>query len=541
MSRFDLRDVSDRINRSRDTKAVVFELLRSLEVPTRGDWRASLAFYEVSQDAFVDVFEREANSLVRREIVVRAADLPERLVRKLFDTSAICNDREKPSMFSGGLGTAPCYVADPQDASPLMPLTVLSEWRSCICLPVGDQADLIGILTITSNRKNAFGGRAVGNIMPVKSLATVALSKHLRRAGRAPAKAAATEVAPAQAAAPKSAAAQAPVSKAAPAQPAAPKPAAAQVPAPKAAPHKAPAPKPAPTQAPAPEVAPAQAAAPKPAPAMPAREAGAFEPETDVSAEIRAQLDALSERSRRIDDEDRTRADALADLTREFESRQKSSDEYRAELDQVKAQMAALEAESMAAVEHLSAAYTEMNEASWKMADLERRVTFARRFLAVIGQEPDDRRLPMVIVGWLSSDLGVDRCSLMTLDDREEALQISAQCGIDAGVAARVRVRVGQGVAGWVAHNRKPLLVRMRSEAEITPEEQADTYNSASFIAVPVVHNGHLYGVLNLSNKQGGELFNGVDFDCASLAGAALAVRFAAAGPSARQAAARAA
>jgi signal transduction protein with GAF and PtsI domain len=67
----------------------------------------------------------------------------------------------------------------------------------------------------------------------------------------------------------------------------------------------------------------------------------------------------------------------------------------------------------------------------------------------------------------------------------------------------------------------------MRSQAEVTPEAQADTYNSPSFIAVPVVHNGRLYGVLNLSNKQGGELFDGVDFDCASLAGAALALRLA--------------
>lgn len=184
MSRFDLRDVSDRLTHSRDTKAVVFEFLRSLE-GARGDWRASLAFYEVSRDAFVDVFELEGSRLIRREIVVSAKELPERLVRKLFDASAIFNATEKASMFSGGLGTAPCYVAEERDASELMPLTVLSDWRSCICLPLGDQSDLIGILVVTSAKKNAFGGRAVSEILPVKSLVTVALAKHLQRAGRA--------------------------------------------------------------------------------------------------------------------------------------------------------------------------------------------------------------------------------------------------------------------------------------------------------------------------------------------------------------------
>jgi transcriptional regulator with GAF, ATPase, and Fis domain len=384
-------------------------------------------------------------------------------VRKLFDASAIFNAAEKPSLFSGGLGTAPFYVAEENDASELMALTVISEWRSCICLPLGDQSDLIGILVVTSAKKNAFGGRAVSEILPVKSLVTVALAKHLQRAGRV---------------------------------------------------------------------------APTPPPSREAE--AAAEAVSEAAAELRAQLDTLSERSRQLGQEDRSRGELLANLTNEYEERKRSSDEYRVELDRVKSLMAALEAQSVAATEHLANAYTEMNDSSWEMADLERRVDFARRFLNLLGQESNEQRLPMAVVGWLSAELRIDRCSLMTLDDSHEVLQISAQCGIDAGVAQRVRVRVGQGVAGWVAHNRKPLLVRMRSQAEVTPEAQADTYNSPSFIAVPVVHDGRLYGVLNLSNKQGGELFDGVDFDCASLAGAALAVRLASFEP-ARSATARAA
>jgi len=473
MSRFDLRDVSDRLTHSRDTTAVVFEFLRSLEA-ARADWRASLAFYEVSEDAFVDVFEIEGNRLIRREIVVKANELPERLVRKLFDASAIFNAPEKPSLFSGGLGTVISYVADERDAPALLALTVLPEWRSCICLPIGDQSDLMAILVITSEKKNAFGGRAVSEILPVKSLVTVALSKHLRRASR------------------------------------------------------------------------------DTAPARPTEEAeAASEAVTEAAAELRAQLDSLTFRAQGVEAvpsrepadiqdangveaaENAENAEDLAALTNEYEERQRSSDEYRVELDRVKTIMADLEAQSVAAAAYLADAYTEMNEASWEMADLERRVDFARRFLLLLGQESNEQRLQMAVVDWLSNELGIERCSLMTVDASRESLQISAQCGIDVGVAARVRVRVGQGIAGWVAHNRKPLLVRMRSQADVTPEAQAGTYNSPSFIAVPVVHNGRLYGVLNLSNKQDGDLFNGLDFDCASLAGAALAARLASCEPAA--------
>ena len=47
MSKFDLRDISERLARSKDTEAVVFEFLGYLQAE-RNDWRASIAFYEVS-------------------------------------------------------------------------------------------------------------------------------------------------------------------------------------------------------------------------------------------------------------------------------------------------------------------------------------------------------------------------------------------------------------------------------------------------------------------------------------------------------------
>ena len=69
MSKFDLRDISDRLTASRSTEAVVFEFLGYLQAQ-RGDWKASLAFYEVSRDALVCVYERHENRLVRKDVTV---------------------------------------------------------------------------------------------------------------------------------------------------------------------------------------------------------------------------------------------------------------------------------------------------------------------------------------------------------------------------------------------------------------------------------------------------------------------------------------
>src|SRR6185369_16283075 len=182
MSRFDLRDVSERLTKSRSVESVISEFLRSLEA-MRSDWRASLAFYEVSQDALVDVYELDEKRLVRRNIVVPVDRLPHRLVRKVFQSNAPIqqNDRE---LFSQP-GAAPHYFPEPLEASELIALTVLGDWESCVCMPLGYQDDLIAMLVIASAKKNAFGGRALGEIVPLKSIATVALAQNLYRSSRA--------------------------------------------------------------------------------------------------------------------------------------------------------------------------------------------------------------------------------------------------------------------------------------------------------------------------------------------------------------------
>jgi len=91
-------------------------------------------------------------------------------------------------------------------------------------------------------------------------------------------------------------------------------------------------------------------------------------------------------------------------------------------------------------------------------------------------------------------------------------------------VAGKAKVRLGQGIAGWVARNRKPLFVRVRDEAGPPPHTDQDAYNSDSFICVPLTHNNQLCGVLNLSNKRDGEAFDGFDLDRAMLAGSIIAM-----------------
>jgi signal transduction protein with GAF and PtsI domain len=142
----------------------------------------------------------------------------------------------------------------------------------------------------------------------------------------------------------------------------------------------------------------------------------------------------------------------------------------------------------------------------------------------VLAQEHEPDEFARTMVAWFCHHFGVERCSLMRLDDSQTALEIAAHVGIDPAIARQVRVRVGQGIAGWVAHNRKPLFVRVRDDAGQLKPGGHDAYNSDSFISVPLVHNNKLVGVLNLSNRSDAQAFDDLDFDRAVLAGALLAM-----------------
>ena len=440
MSKFDLRDISDRLTASRSTEAVVFEFLGYLQ-SQRGDWKASLAFYEVSRDALVCVYERHGNQLVRKDLNVAVDRLPPRLVRKFFHPSAFFNHEDRRSLLSQLFNTAPCYEPDATEIAMLAGLIPGKSAASALCLPLTDHEDMLGMLVVASDQRNAFGGRVISEILPIKSLAAMALSQHLHRAARA-------------------------------------------------------------TAVPAQEVAAHQAAA----------------------REFQDHIQQLSTKAASLEEENRTKAEQLDELAHEIEKLDKSSSQYRDELERVKIQLFALEEQSAAATQHLTEAYSELSATRLRAHEMHSTVSFLKDVFQVLAQEHDEDDFSRTLVSWFCEHFGVERCSLMVLDEQRETLQIAAHRGISPEIANRVRVRIGQGIAGWVAHNRKPLFVRVKDEAEVSGPGGSEAYNSDSFICVPLIHNGRVCGVLNLSNKRDGELFEEVDLDRAVMAGALLAM-----------------
>lgn len=95
-----------------------------------------------------------------------------------------------------------------------------------------------------------------------------------------------------------------------------------------------------------------------------------------------------------------------------------------------------------------------------------------------------------------------DRGSIMLLNEEGNYLYIGAAVGLPEHIVRGERQRVGEGIAGWVAQHRKPLIL---TEGEIPPFALPwlRGRNAYSSVSLPMVHRNRLLGVLNLTKKPG--------------------------------------
>jgi len=243
-----------------------------------------------------------------------------------------------------------------------------------------------------------------------------------------------------------------------------------------------------------------------------------------AASEFAEKIEQLMIHTRELEDDNATKSDRVHELSQRIEHLDRHSNQYRDEFGRVKQALEDLEQQSSRATESLTEASAQLEVAQTQLTQLQGTQEFMRQAFETLAGEHDPRQFPRQMVEWLAEHFGVDRCSVMLVDRSGYLLRIAEQHGIPPEVAEKVRVRIGQGVAGWVALHRKPLFVRATSEASEVERNTQETYNTDSFICVPILYNGRVSGVLSLSNKRDGLAFTDADLDRAVLAAGMFAI-----------------
>jgi len=117
-----------------------------------------------------------------------------------------------------------------------------------------------------------------------------------------------------------------------------------------------------------------------------------------------------------------------------------------------------------------------------------------------------------------------ERASLMILDGSANQLILKAASGFVADPESLPAVRVGEGISGEVIDTGKPVLVtdlRMAGRKAAPPERR---YKTNSFISYPIMIGGRKVGVLNVTDKSGGGVYDEVDLSLLEIIGPQVAL-----------------
>jgi uroporphyrinogen-III synthase len=123
----------------------------------------------------------------------------------------------------------------------------------------------------------------------------------------------------------------------------------------------------------------------------------------------------------------------------------------------------------------------------------------------VVSQMSSAPSLCDVLNALVNFALGVvdcDSCMVYVLEGDDLVLRASKNPHPE--VVGRLKMKLGQGITGWVAEHKEPVVITLGAYADyrfkLFNELPEDRYES--FVSVPILSGGRLVGVINIQNRE---------------------------------------
>jgi signal transduction histidine kinase len=117
-----------------------------------------------------------------------------------------------------------------------------------------------------------------------------------------------------------------------------------------------------------------------------------------------------------------------------------------------------------------------------------------------------------ILVDRVAELLEVEIVSVMLISRNKSELLIKIAKGLERQIIRDVRVKLGEGIAGWVAATGEALLVKDLTKDSRFPRRNGK-YHTESLLSVPLKIQNKVIGVINVNNKISKDIFNENDLD----------------------------
>ncbi|MFN2464145.1 MAG: helix-turn-helix domain-containing protein [Candidatus Dormibacteria bacterium] len=142
-----------------------------------------------------------------------------------------------------------------------------------------------------------------------------------------------------------------------------------------------------------------------------------------------------------------------------------------------------------------------------------RELLFLQRLSKAAASTVEPGALLDLIIHETTGAMAVEVCSIYLSDSDAEEIVLTATNGLDTGNIGRARMALGEGVTGWVAANRQPLVVPdVTAEPRFQFLRGVDQKRLTAMLSVPILAGERMIGVVNVQSEQRRD-FQAADID----------------------------
>ncbi|MBE9528457.1 MAG: HD domain-containing protein [Proteobacteria bacterium] len=100
--------------------------------------------------------------------------------------------------------------------------------------------------------------------------------------------------------------------------------------------------------------------------------------------------------------------------------------------------------------------------------------------------------------------------SLLLIDEETNELYFEVALGAEGEKIKRIRLGMGEGIAGWVAKHDSPVIISdvMKDDRFQSTFDHKSKFRTRNMICTPIKIHGRVIGVIQAINKMGGESFS---------------------------------
>jgi len=135
---------------------------------------------------------------------------------------------------------------------------------------------------------------------------------------------------------------------------------------------------------------------------------------------------------------------------------------------------------------------------------IESEMSILRRVSQIVSSEISLDEMLGEVIGLAAQVTGCDACLIYLIEDETSEFVLRASLVPHASDVGQVRLKMGEGITGWVAENQAP--VALASNASEDPRFKIfatlieDTYEA--LLSVPLVNKGRAIGVVNVHHRD---------------------------------------